>query len=185
MQGGEAIGSVLAKVEALYNPIKPEASVPDLLTALTLMEGLPDGHWKHKKMAETKQVIQACLGLYLEASTLEAVASPSDSIAVHFEAINRSLTSVRLLGLSFTGGYQNAVLQDCNRTSFSNQYSSRGSRKCRKYRSVLVIGTLTTGMYTVSDPNLIGRPESPRYFNRAMACRSQWQADHFRSTRLL
>lgn len=99
--GGEAIGKVLAQVEAQFDFKKPHAVVPALLEAYKLMEALPDGYWKQIKMEETRAVLQACLGLYLEASAEAPSATPGEAVSLLVEAINRSPVEISLESLRF------------------------------------------------------------------------------------
>ena len=88
VEGGEKIGQLLSKIDREYRSDNPAASVPDLLAAMQLIKALPDGHWKQVKLADIKEVIRGCLGLYLEATAAEPTATPGENIKIHLEAIN-------------------------------------------------------------------------------------------------
>ena len=93
---GAAIGKILADVERNFKFDNPSASVPELVKAFQMMNKLPDSYWRNKKRGETKQLIQWCLGMYLEATTRTPTVNPNDSLEVNFELINRSAVPVKL-----------------------------------------------------------------------------------------
>lgn len=97
--GGKAIGDLLAKVEKDFNFKNPEASIPDLLKAYTLIQTLDDQHWKRIKTQDIKKVIAACAGLYLEAVAENPDATPGNSIKIKLEAINRSNIAMTVNGV--------------------------------------------------------------------------------------
>ncbi|MCS7037567.1 MAG: PIG-L family deacetylase [Saprospiraceae bacterium] len=90
LPGGAPIGELLAQIDRSFRSDNPAASVPDLVRALQLIRALPDSHWKRLKAAETEAVIRGCLGLYLEASTIETGASPGQAVRLRLEGIYRS-----------------------------------------------------------------------------------------------
>ena len=170
--GGEPIGKLLAGVEQKFRHDDPAASVPDLLTALYMMKRLPDSYWKRTKLAELKEVIRHCLGLYLEASAAEAAVTPGASVKVKLEAINRSQkVPVTLVGanilpalfdtiwaknLEYNKGFQfEKIVQVPENVPFTAPY--------------WLLEPYSLGMYTVPEQAMRGIPETPR------AVRVRWQ----------
>ncbi|MEO0332009.1 MAG: PIG-L family deacetylase, partial [Bacteroidota bacterium] len=108
IEGGETVGDLLQQAYQSFDPEQPSAIVPTLLQAYEALNKLPDGHWKRVKTDELKEVIQACLGLYVEVRSgtnalvrrfrgqrtrpgiAEYSATPGDSITLNFEVIHRS-----------------------------------------------------------------------------------------------
>ncbi|MEI6411852.1 MAG: PIG-L family deacetylase, partial [Bacteroidota bacterium] len=109
---GAKIGKILAKVEQSFKADQPEASVPELLKAMQLIKALPAeaNFWKTIKLAEIKEVIRGCLGLYLESTAADPIAAPGDSVKIHFEAINRSGQAITLSSLACNNGLMDKVL---------------------------------------------------------------------------
>jgi LmbE family N-acetylglucosaminyl deacetylase len=163
VEGGAAIGALLSKVESLYNPQKPEASVPDLLAAMRMMEELPDGYWKRTKLKAIKKVIQACLGLYIETSATETLVAHGDSLSLHFEAVNRSSADLKLVSVINASGFERQV----NASIKANELFQINEKV--KIPAELPITapywlteTWSTGMYSVPNEALRCLPETPR-----------------------
>jgi len=73
-----------------FNHNNPAASIPKLVKAYQMMLQLDENHWSKQKAAETKKIIAACAGLYLEAVASTQETTPGSSLKLKIEAINRS-----------------------------------------------------------------------------------------------
>lgn len=165
VEGGEPIGKLLEQVDREYRSDNPAASVPDLLTAMKIMQALPDGYWKERKLAEIKEVIRGCLGLYLEATANEPTATPGDAVKVRIEIVNRSAHQVQLEGLQLHPGLfdtmpgtalaQNKVWMLEKKVTIGQNAPFTAPFWLQKPSSV--------GMYTVEEQVLRCLPETPRY----------------------
>ncbi|MCX7550327.1 PIG-L family deacetylase [Xanthomarina sp. F2636L] len=165
VKGGQAIGSILQKVEENYDFTNPSASIPELLKAYQLIQKLEDSHWRTYKTEEIKDIIYGCAGLYLEAASNTSQATPGETVKLNIETINRSSFPITLGTMT------------CNNTRISKQIALKENISF-DFHEVLDIpsnqkpttpywltekGTL--GMYQVPDESLIGKPETPRVFN--------------------
>jgi LmbE family N-acetylglucosaminyl deacetylase len=163
VEGGGAIGTLLAKVEKLYNPIQPELSVPDLMAALRMIEALPNTYWKRTKIKAINRVIQDCLGLYLETSAAETLVAHGDSLALHFEAVNRSGVDVQLLAVTNTAGIEKGIGA---KLKTNELYQLNEKVKIPASLPITAPYWLTspwsTGMYVVNDEALRCLSETPR-----------------------
>ena len=118
--GSRNVSRLLMQATRSFRPENPSAVVPTLVEASAALDDLPDGYWKDVKRRELNRVIQACLGLYLEARAgtnelirrfrsespvrpkiAEYSAAPGDTITLNVEAINRSGVDVTLTQLDF------------------------------------------------------------------------------------
>ena len=99
VKGGKAIGSVLENVEKNFDFKNPAASIPDLITAYTMIQKLEDIHWKTIKSEEIKNTIAACAGLFMEAIAEKQIATPKGELKIKAEAINRSTVAINLLSI--------------------------------------------------------------------------------------
>ncbi len=183
VEGGELIGKILTQIDREYRSDDPAASVPDLLTAMQMIKSLPDGYWKQRKLAEIKEVIRGCLGLYLEATANEPSATPGDAVKIRLEAISRSAHSVQLLGLTIQPGLFDS-LTNVNMTpnkgwvlekniriaedaAFTAPYWLQNSAMTGMYPKIPKTtgpsNPVIPGMYTVDNQMLRGVPETPRY----------------------
>ncbi len=105
---GEKIGTVLEEAYARFKPEDPQATIPALLKAYSMMKALPPQPAILKKMEDVQAAIQACAGLWLEAIAAEESVTPGGEIKVKVTAINRShfpfaLTSIDMVGAPLVG----------------------------------------------------------------------------------
>ncbi|OIQ30478.1 MAG: LmbE family protein [Bacteroidetes bacterium MedPE-SWsnd-G2] len=164
LKGGDKIGEILNQVEANFNFRNPEVHLTDLVTALDLINKLDDEHWKTIKRAEISKIIEACAGLYLEATANIPTASPNQDIEISIEALNRSSAQIELI--SFTNSLNtertevNLVLDENNKeTLISNATIPLNTKYTAPYW-LNKKGSL--GMYKVNNPLIIGNPETDR-----------------------
>lgn len=168
--GGEPIGKLLAQVDQEFRSDNPAASVPDLLTAMKMIQSLPEGYWKQRKLVEIKDVIRGCAGIYLEATSNEPTATPGESVKVRLEIINRSQHSLTLSGVSI----QPSLFDTLPQTALSNnkgwilEKSVKIADNTGFTAPYWLQKPATLGMYSVEDQLLRGVPETPRY------ARVQW-----------
>lgn len=176
IEGGEKVGNILYPIENNFNFKDPSAHIPKLMVAYELLQKLPEGHWRTIKLAELKQLIADCAGLFLEAVSDQQTIAPKGNVTVTVEAINRSSVDIKLNSVSSSmisfpttlvatpltnnESYSvKSVENTFNATNFSAPYWLNEE------------GTL--GMYQVSDESLIGLPERnnpfPVVFNMTIA----------------
>ncbi len=165
VDGGAPIGKLLSNIDREYRSDNPAASVPDLLTALRMIQSLPEGYWKHRKLLEIKEVIRGCLGLYLEASANEPTATPGDAVKIRLEAISRANHLVQLTGVEIRPGLFDTL---ANSKLVPNQgwlleKTVRIDPNATFTAPFWLQNPATMGMYSVEDQALRGMPETPRY----------------------
>jgi len=165
VEGGELIGKLLAQVDREYRSDDPAVSVPDLLTAMQMIKSLPDGYWKTRKLAEIKEVIRGCLGLYLEATANEPIATPGDAVKIRLEAISRTAHTVQLNGVDI----HPSLFDTLPRTTLTLnkgwilEKTVRIAQDAAFTAPFWLQNTSTTGMYSVEKQALRVMPETPRY----------------------
>ncbi|MFY7672315.1 PIG-L family deacetylase [Tenacibaculum sp. MEBiC06402] len=163
VEGGGAIGDILYDIEKNFDFVNPAKHLPELLKAYGLINNLKDDHWKAIKSAEIKDIIEACAGLYLEASAKNSSATPGSSIKVDFEVLNRSSISMDLTSIEWLPSQKkvskNIDLISNKRQNFTEDVSLTGIEYSAPYWLKDVWGL---GMYTVKNQQLIGKPETPR-----------------------
>ncbi len=163
VEGGGAIGDILYDVEKNFDFVNPSKHLPSLLKAYALINNLKDEHWKAIKAAEIKDIIQACAGLYMEASAKSSSATPDSSVKVDFEVLNRSTSSMDLTSIEWLPANKTVAkdidLLSNKRQNFTEELSLNGIKYSDPY---WLKDVWDLGMYTVNDQNLIGKPETPR-----------------------
>ena len=167
VKGGQAIGDILNEIEKNFNFSNPSIHIPELINAYQLVQNLDDEHWKSIKSEELINIIQACAGLYLEASAEVASTSPDSEVKFNIEIVNRSSTNIILRSVSISP--LNNTLNPSQKLENNTKYNYEISGKLPTdivYSSPYWLkekGSL--GMYKVNDQKLIGKPETPNLVN--------------------
>ena len=164
VKGGKIIGDILKNVEANFNFENPSTHVKDLLLARQLIQQLDNEYWKNYKTQEIDAIIEACLGLYLEASASTPTASPGETITVNLEAVNRSPINMELVSYHISTD-QIATLKALplkNNDKQNLEQSLTIPKDMQPSSPYWLNKKGTLGMYKVEDKNLIGKPETPR-----------------------
>ncbi|MCP4053447.1 MAG: PIG-L family deacetylase [Mesoflavibacter sp.] len=164
VKGGKIIGDILKNIEANFNFENPSTHVKDLLLARQLIQQLDNEYWKNYKTQEIDAIIEACLGLYLEASTNTPTASAGETITLNIEAVNRSAVNMELVSYQLStdkiATLKALSLKNNDKQNLEQSLTiPKGMQPSSPYW-LNKKGTL--GMYKVEDKNLIGKPETPR-----------------------
>jgi len=164
IEGGASIGELLNSVEDNFNFKDPSVHIPKLMEAYKRIQNLKGTHWRTIKSKEIKVIIEACLGLYLEASANAPQASPNSLVTLRIEALNRSNIPVILNSYAISTMTQGV----------EKKMKMAPNQKLNLLEDVVlpVSDAYTTpywlnkksgiGMYDVADQKLIGLPETPR-----------------------
>ena len=166
IEGGDAVGAILYKVEEEFDFKDPSKHIPQLVKAYGLLQKVGDKHWKSYKSQQLKSLILACAGLYLEASSESASSTPGSTAKINIEVINRSPVHVTLkeIELVETGAKQfpNTVLDNNKKETFQIDLTVPDNTAYSSPYWLTEPGTL--GMYTVANQEMIGKPETPSAF---------------------
>jgi len=103
ISGGAAIGQLLDQANKAFNPLSPAASVPLLLEIYKHIQALPESVFKAEKAKETKDLIVACLGLFVDATTSDPVLVQGSSNNIQLRIVNHSSIDLNLTSLSLDG----------------------------------------------------------------------------------
>jgi len=166
VKGGEAVGEVLYEIEENFDFQNPSKHIPNLVKAYQQLQKVEDEHWKTLKSEELKNIIQAAAGLYLEASSSSASATPGSKATINIETINRTSPRVTLKEIDIVGVdahlTPNKILEDNQRENFEISFIVPQNTSYTSPYWLNEPGTL--GTYTVKDQTLIGKPETPSAF---------------------
>ncbi|MCO4821366.1 MAG: PIG-L family deacetylase [Flavobacteriaceae bacterium] len=164
VQGGQAIGDILYNIEHNFNFINPSVHLNDLMKAYALLQNIEDDHWKTIKTAELKAIIEACSGLYLEASSSTPTISNGNAVALNLEVLNRSALGIKLVSYKTstqsTSTLKEISLAENTKYNFEEPLNIPSKLKYTAPYWLEEKGSL--GMYKVNDAALIGLPETPR-----------------------
>jgi LmbE family N-acetylglucosaminyl deacetylase len=163
VKGSEKIQLLVDRVVKEFNAENPSASVLVLMLIRKEIMALENSVWKNRKLQEVEQVIQDCLGIYLEATAAYYQGSPGEMVKASLEIVNRSPVQVTLNRISapalkwdttFSKLLDSDVklLVNCKsnvdqNTDYSEPYWLRLPHD--------------QGKFTVKDPSYIGKPENP------------------------
>ncbi|MBQ4915249.1 PIG-L family deacetylase [Maribacter sp. MMG018] len=165
IEGGDEIGKILNKVEAEFNFKDPSVHLSDLVRAYALLQKVTDTHWKRIKSEELKSIIEAVAGLHLEAFTNQPFSNASETIEFNIEALNRSNKEIVLESVLINGQPKITEPKTLkNNVSIKNKISIEIPSTTKYTSPYWLMETGTLGTYTVKDPNLIGKSETPRAF---------------------
>jgi LmbE family N-acetylglucosaminyl deacetylase len=162
--GGAPIGDLINRIAAEFRHDAPYTSVPALIKAYGMMGNLPEGKWKHVKMQETKRVIEACMGLFAEATANSYSSTPGHKVSLNIEIINRSPVSCLLQAVKLAPSAKDTVLQ----TELKNNQSLYWTTQFQLPEDVPYTSPYwldknwETGMYKVDDQKLRDLPETPK-----------------------
>ncbi|SKB30932.1 N-acetylglucosaminyl deacetylase, LmbE family [Salegentibacter holothuriorum] len=164
LEGGSAIGEILTQIEENFNFKDPAASLPQLLKAYSLIQELPNDHWRELKTKEIKNIIYASAGLFLEAVANQASATAMDSVVVNLEAINRSDFPIHLTSVELSPN--NAKIQQEikleNNKTWQNEITLKVPENTVYTTPYWLKEDTNNGMYKVEDQQLRGLPETPK-----------------------
>ena len=85
LNNGGKIGAVLYEIEENFDFVNPSKHLPKLMEAYKMIQKLEDRHWFVIKEKQIKEIIEACAGLYLEAS------ADSHSLQLHLLLMRKKL----------------------------------------------------------------------------------------------
>ena len=102
LKKGGKIGDILYEIEENFDFVNPEKHIANLLEAYGLIQELEDKHWKKLKVKQIIEIIEACLGLYLEVSAVSSSGTPNSKTDVNFEVLNRSNVPIILTSITST-----------------------------------------------------------------------------------
>jgi LmbE family N-acetylglucosaminyl deacetylase len=108
--GGAAVGKLVDEVIRKYDAANPSASVAGLFGVKNVLDQLKpfrNNFWKENKQKQMDKLIQAALGLYVEAVSSDKTVAPGQLIPVTVEVVKRCaipVTISRLNGFNTQGG---------------------------------------------------------------------------------
>jgi LmbE family N-acetylglucosaminyl deacetylase len=159
----ESVATEIRQIISRFHPTDPAASVPELLKLRQTMSEIKDDSWVPEKTAELDEIIAACLGLHVEASTSNETVTPGQTEKIKLEAINRCNLPVTLQEVRFplSGDSMkiDAALPSNELVTKELSYKIPEDTPYSQPYWLRKPGTL--GAFAVDDQRLIGLPENP------------------------
>ena len=165
--GGE-IGEILYEIEKNFDFVNPANHLKNLVLAYKKIQLLDDSHWREVKQKQIIEIIEACAGLYLEATAQSSSGVPNSEIDINIEVVNRnSEVSVLLESINFKTDKVVSIEKDQlleNNKKYA--YKHTIDLDNLKYSDPYWLQSKSSlGMYHVDDQLLIGVPSTPRNVN--------------------
>jgi LmbE family N-acetylglucosaminyl deacetylase len=161
VNGSENISAYVDGLVQQFSLSDPSLSVPGLVTLYKMLETLSDPYWKAQKMSEVKTLIEACSGIWLEASTTSPFAVQGDSLRIQVSINNRAgakATVVSVL-IDSTDSVLNKLLDKNANVSLAATVSISTTRALSQ--PYWLEHKMAEGAFTVTDQLKIGVPENP------------------------
>jgi LmbE family N-acetylglucosaminyl deacetylase len=167
--GAEQVAQQVENIIANFSMVAPGNSVKSLVALYRSVNALPEGYWKEQKLREIVQLIEACSGLYAEATSNEPMAVQTGSVNVSFFLNNRNGNAITLKRVMMEG-YDSTINQ---RLEYNRNYVISRSFYIPDTLKITQPYWLTRqmqqGSFNVSDQLLIGKPDvepafTARYF---------------------
>lgn len=159
--GADSIGTLLEEAYQSFDIMNPAKSIPVLLKALSRLEGRSQDPWIILKKKELANVIAACAGLWIDATTPEGSVVPGGEVKFELFAANRSSFPFMLervtLPFEGTDTLMRTPLQS-NRP-VRQSFSLTIPPKAQISQPYWLSEPHGTGSYTISDPTYVGRAE--------------------------
>jgi LmbE family N-acetylglucosaminyl deacetylase len=159
----ESIASEIPQIISHFNPTDPAASVPELLRLRQAMNGIKDDSWIPEKKAQLDEIIVACLGLHVEASTTNETVTPGQTATIKLEAINRCNIPVTLQEVRFplSGDSMKIDAALPSNELVTKDLSCKIPQDTPYSQPYWLRKPGTLGAFAVDDQTLVGLPENP------------------------
>lgn len=162
LRGGEKIQPLVEKAIKEFDEENPAASIPQLLLIRKAISALESSVWRDRKLAETEQLIQFCLGLFAEVTSDNYWVSPGERVISSFEIINRSATDVLIENIQAPDLAFDSTFSTVLKNNVSLLFKSTKQLWVDKAYSdpYWLREPHSQGMFTVNDQQRIGTPEN-------------------------
>jgi LmbE family N-acetylglucosaminyl deacetylase len=161
---GNKIEGVIDLIISRYNFEKPENSIPSLVQLYKGIQAILPSNWRDKKLQEVQAIIEACCGLFVEATTSQEYVVQGDSLKATFfinnrKGVNASLKKIQMEGLDST--FVKTLLPNENVSFTKSFYVPQDKPLTQLY---WLQEPQEKGMFVVKNQTLIGNADSkPAY----------------------
>ena len=159
VEGGERIQPLVDQLLQKFSLSNPEKSIAGLITLYRALMNLPEGYWRNEKLTETRQLIEICSGLWLEAYVTQPYLVQGDSIKINVTMYNRVNDQIKVATVRVNG--QDTVLQTT--LELNKEYAFKKTIFISKDQPITqpywLVSAMSPGSYNVNDQTLIGRPQ--------------------------
>lgn len=163
VKGGDKVQRLVERVLQEFKAEEPWAIVPLLLEIRKEIQSLPESVWKTRKLEETEQLIQDCLGLFAETSASWYYSPPGAGVTIDMEVINRSSFPVSIEKISSPQLKWDTLFSQPLQDNVSLRFTTRKEIPASAEYSdpYWLKHPMEQGIFTVKDPAWIGLPQNP------------------------
>ncbi|MEN9549279.1 MAG: hypothetical protein RIR12_1870 [Bacteroidota bacterium] len=160
INGGTTIEKMVDSLLATFDFLHPEKSTNGLVHLYRYLENAAPNYWINKKKEEVRVLIEQCSGLFMEATTNEAMATQTDSLRINFTFNNRLGAAIRLekIGVASFDSTIKKELERNKNMSFSKSIIIEKETKITQ--PYWLDKTMEAGYYNVINPQKIGQPDA-------------------------
>lgn len=160
IKGGKAIGEILELLESNFNFKNPAVHLPQLIEAYKLLQLVENQHWKTIKSKALLDLIEACSGLYLEATTNDPTACLGETVSINLEAINRSNSFIKLKSVNVAKSTSTLATnqQLTPNTKFNFNLKTNIADEAPYTSPYWLLNPGSLGMYKVDNQTQVGKP---------------------------
>jgi len=162
VKGGEKIQPLITRAIQDFNEENPASSVTILLQIRKAIAALEPGIWRTRKLQEVEQLLIDCLGLYIDVTADKYYVAPGQQVVASIELVNRSgipVTVNRMEAKDIAVDSATSIVLTDN-IPVQLRYK-RLVQQGEPYSSPYWLNEKhSVGLFTVTDKNLIGKPEN-------------------------
>ncbi len=157
--GGAQIGPMTDDVIAHFDPAKPDASVPALIKIHHLLASLPLDRLVDEKRRQLVHILQECIGLSVETTTMQADVVPGEMFMWHHAIIVNGDIPVRWLGVNDPeNSYKIGPVLDLLNTNVGRFVVGQLASNTPITQPYWLREEGSKGLFRVDDASLIGQP---------------------------
>jgi LmbE family N-acetylglucosaminyl deacetylase len=167
VSGGTQIENLVNSITGGFDFSAPQKSVPQLVQLHKALEAMPQSYWRDQKLKETKALIEAASGLWMETFTSDPYAVQGDSVKFNFVLNDRlgvGITVNKVAVESFDSSLQADLPKNRNFFFSKTVFVSTEKELTQPY---WLREKMHEGYFEVGDQQLIGQPDvQPAYLAR-------------------
>ena len=142
-----------------YSPLHPENSITQLVDLYQKTAASNNSFWKTQKLEEIKNSIEACSGLFVEATTGNPFAVQGDSLKIVLTAVNRAGIDITdASAMVFQHKYSfSRLLKNINTTQSITAFIQPTEKLTQPF---WLQNTMSKGSFNITNQQLIGKAEN-------------------------
>jgi LmbE family N-acetylglucosaminyl deacetylase len=160
VQGGEVVSGMIENLTARFDFLHPEKSVKGLVETYAAIKKLPESVWRNKKLSETRELIEQCSGLFIDAFSPDQFAVQTDSIRINLVVNDRLGVKAAITKIELIGNFDSTVNETLamNRNFMFSRKVLIGEDR-RISQPYWLENKMEEGYYNVTAQTLIGQAD--------------------------